>query len=932
MGQIQSDVGLVTGIPIGDTVKKLMQIAARPRELLQTQTDTFKSQQTAVTSLSVLLLQIKYITDNLGKDEVYNKQEVSSSDSGVLAAAVTGNPLPGTYQFTPLQTAQIEQLLSSTFHSDTEALGGGKLSFRFGSGVDRSIRLTDLNGGQGIARGTIRITDHSGAHADIDLSYAQTLNDVLAAINSNTTINVTAVAQGDHVRLIDNTGEAAANLKVQEVAGGHTAASLGLASINTPDNTADGQDIVRLGENLDLSALSDGNGVRPSTVLPDIQYTLRDGTTGVVDFSPLLPGGSQVDREETLGDMIQVFNAANPGKLKLEIAPDGDHLIATDLTAPDGQHSFQLQSQYDSLALRDLGLDGTATDGTLVGRRILSGTQTVLLSSLNGGQGFGSLSAVKLTDRSGAFATADLSQAETLEEVVNTLNGSGVGIVAQVNQARNGIQLVDTTGAEVSNMIVEAADGDPTNTAGKLGIAVNDAVTSVNSGDMHLQGISENTRLADVNGGAGVARGTVTIHDSSGQQAVLDLRPTTIQTVGDVIKAINRLPLSIDAGLNDTGDGIRIVDTGHGAGPLKIDEGETTTGHDLHLLGPATSQEIDGQTTQVIDGATTVTVTLDPNDSLSDLRDKINALGAGVRASILSDGSAKPFRLVLTSEQSGKAGELVSDASAANFTLHQTAQARNALLLLGQPGTTSSVVLSSSSNTFADALGGVSLQVKRASGQPVEIDVSRSDTSVVTNVQTMVDDYNKFRSKLAELTAYDATTNKSSVLTGDGTALRLDTELSDLLSGRFVGAGTIHSLAQIGITLNNAGALALDQDKLKAAYADDPAGVKQFFTAKDVGLSARCGQLIQQLAGENTSLLSSRISALSDKIQANQDRIEQMNKHLEDQQNRLYTEFYNMEIAIAKLRANLAALDSIRYIGDLTSTTNSSNTLGSSNS
>jgi len=932
MGQIQSDVGLITGIPIGDTVTKLMQIAARPRDMLQAQTDTFKSEQAAVTELSALLLAVKYITHNLGQDQIYSKLQANSSDSSALAATMTGAAIAGTYQFTPLRLAQNQQLLSSNLRSDTEALGGGKLSFRFGSGVDRSIPLGALGGGQGMVPGSIRITDRSGAHADINLSGAQTLDDVLEAISSNTAINVTAVAQGDHIRLIDNTGQTVSNLKVQEVAGGHTAASLGLASVNAAASVADGQDVVRLAESLDLALLDDGNGVRTSTVLPDIEYHLRDGTTGTIDLSPIQPGTSEVSREKTLGDIMAVFNAANPTKLQLAIDPDGDHLVATDLSTPDGQHAFQLQPLNDSQALRDLGLDGAADAGAIHGRRILAGTQTVLLSSLNGGQGFGTLGAVNLTDRSGAFATVSLAAAETLEDVVDTLNSSGVGIVARVNQARNGIELVDTTGAQISPMIV--ADADATDTASKLGIDLNDEVppadetaTSVNSGDLHLQIISENTELADLNGGAGVALGTVTIHDTTGQAAVLDLRQSGIETVGDVMKAINRLPLSIHAELNDTGDGIRIVDTAHGSGSLKVDEGGTTTGRDLHILGAATSIQIDGQTTQVIDGATTFTITLGANDSLGDLRGKINDLQAGVNATILSDGSDKPFRLGLASERSGKAGALVVDTSGVNFALQEIARARDALLAMGEPGTASTVLVASSSNTFRNVLAGVSLEMKQATGTPVAVVVSQSNSSVVTNVKTMVDNYNKFRQRLSQLTAYNADTDQRSVLTADSTALRLDTELSDLLSGWFATSGAIHSLAEIGITLKDDATLELDEDQLKAAYAADPAGVKKLFAEEDVGVSAKFDQLIEQMSGESNSLLSSRIDALKDKIQRNQDRIDQMNKRLDAQKNRLYTQFYNAELAIAKLRSNLAALDSIQYIGDLISAS-SSGTLG----
>ena len=58
--------------------------------------------------------------------------------------------------------------------------------FRSHGRVNPSTELDTLNGGQGVRRGTITITDRSGADAEIDLSTSMTVDDVLNAINGNT--------------------------------------------------------------------------------------------------------------------------------------------------------------------------------------------------------------------------------------------------------------------------------------------------------------------------------------------------------------------------------------------------------------------------------------------------------------------------------------------------------------------------------------------------------------------------------------------------------------------------------------------------------------------------------------------------------------------------------------------------------------------------
>ncbi len=921
MGRIQSDVGLITGMQIGKTIEALMKIAARPRDMLTERTNTLKKEQVAVTELSALLMAVRYLADNLGKADVFQKLKITSGNDAVLGATLTGKPGAGIYQFTPLRTAEYQQFFSSGVASDRDPLGGGTLTFRFGDNVRRSASLDLFGGGTGFVRGKIRITDRSGASAEIDLSAAQTLDDVLEAINASSAINVSAEVVGDRIRLSDRTGQTQSNLMVQEVGRGTTAASLGLAGIDVAAPLADGQDLLRLTEGTALGELNDGNGIVTSTVLPDIAYTLSDGTTGQIDLSPVPSGGGTAQRERTLGQILSVINAAQPGKLKAEIAPDGDRLIVTDLTAGSG--AFSLESLYDSTALADLGLSGAAAGGVITGRRLLGGLQTVLLSSLGGGKGLGPLGALQMTDRSGASATVNLAAAETLDDVIAAINASGIGITARVNDARNGILLADTTGAPSGSLIV--ADGDATQTATKLKIAVNADRASVNSGDLHLKVISHNTKLDALNGGAGVARANLKIVNSRGQSGWVNLADSEIQTVGDVIRAINRLYLNVRAELNATGDGIALVDSSQGSGRLHVESSGSTAAADLHLDAAAVDTTVDGSPVQLLDGTTTETIQLGADDSLADLRSKIAATGAGVSAQILVDGSSRPYHLSLMSPHAGRAGQLVVDASGLDLPLTETSRGRDALLLVGAPGTgASQVLLASSTNEFTNALPGATLQIKQPSDTPVTVRVDTTDSDVVANVKTLVDNYNKFRKKLQDDTVYDVQTNKGSVLTGDAAALRLDTELSYLLSSRFVGAGKVQTLAELGINLKDNGTLELDEAKLKARFAADPQAVQDFFTKKTTGFSAKLAQLIDRLSGRDVSLLDQRLKTLSLKIEESQARIDFLDKRLEVEQERLYMEFYRMELAVSKLQTQLTALEAFNPLEPWTSTSTSS--------
>jgi hypothetical protein len=89
--------------------------------------------------------------------------------------------------------------------------------------------LGELNNGIGVASGSIQITDATGATATIDLSEAETVQDVIAAINANQDIDVRASVNraGTGLVLEDRTG-IGGNVTVAEVGGGTTAADLGI--------------------------------------------------------------------------------------------------------------------------------------------------------------------------------------------------------------------------------------------------------------------------------------------------------------------------------------------------------------------------------------------------------------------------------------------------------------------------------------------------------------------------------------------------------------------------------------------------------------------------------------------------------------------------------------------------------------------------------
>lgn len=212
MGRIQSNVGLITGIPITDTVDQLIAVAGESRDLLQVRTRGLQNQRSAVNQLSSRLLGLKFDLSKLSKTKPFQARSVASQDEDVIQAKLVtnGNPPVGKFALRPAQLASAQQLISQRFESLDDIKDAGTLTFGFGGFVDKGISLDDINNGKGIERGEIKITDLDGNSAVVDLTLARTVDDIVSAINSESSLNVVASIEGDRFKLTDSVGGGAA--------------------------------------------------------------------------------------------------------------------------------------------------------------------------------------------------------------------------------------------------------------------------------------------------------------------------------------------------------------------------------------------------------------------------------------------------------------------------------------------------------------------------------------------------------------------------------------------------------------------------------------------------------------------------------------------------------------------------------------------------
>jgi flagellar hook-associated protein 2 len=911
MGTISSGVGLVSGINTEEIISQLLALEARPKTLVQKQNAVLTSQQVAIQDINAKLLALKSSVGSFINSRVFRSTSANSSNESVLTASSSTSATPGSYDFTVARLVSTQQVITQGLTDrDVTAVApsGATLTFEFGPArLDSDTSLSQLNSGAGVPRGKVQITDRSSASAVIDLSQALTVEDVLEAINNATGISVTASVDGDRFQLADTSGSTSTNLSVKEVGGGTTAAGLGLVG-SVASNTLTGSQVNRIGEDSFLTMLNDGNGVRSKDAVDDFRVTRRDGTTFDVD----LEGAA------TIGDVIDKIDTASGGDVTASVNSDGTGLQLVD-TSTDNGFTLQVTALNSSQAAADLGIlttDGDG-DGTLVGSRVIASLNSKLVKNLRGGSGL-TLGQVSITNRAGTATTVDLSSAQSVAELVDLINDAGAGVTASLNSAGNGVLLTDTTGSTASNLVVADVTGSA---ATQLGLAGSYAADSVDSGNVQVRYISESTLLSALNGGAGVTRGKFKITDSNGASATVDLTQGNEVTVEDVLSEINSRGLAVSARINDNGDGILIEDTGSGASKLKVEESGSTTARDLGILGEAAGAGDD------LDGSFEKTVTLDSDDTLDDLVQKVNDAGLNIAATVVNDGSANnPFRLSLLSRVAGGAGRYVFDDGGLGLGATTLVEAQDALVFFGSSDPARGVALTSATNTLTAVVPGVTIDLHNVSTGSVKLTVTRDDSAITEAMSTFVERFNAVTETLDKYDTYDAEKEQRGLLLGDALVLRARNSLFNLLSGANSDVSTqFRTLAQIGVRVGQGGTVTFDEGKFRKALETDFEAVENLLTFKETetdpqtnettitasGIGVDFNTLLENLTNTTTGTIAQRLDAIDSQLTLNNDRIEDLDAQLERKRLVLRAQFDAMEKALAEMQSQSNSLASL---------------------
>lgn len=291
--------------------------------------------------------------------------------------------------------------------------------------------------------------------------------------------------------------------------------------------------------------LEDLRGARQQGITRGSFEIIEEGRAGRVTVD--------ISTADTIGDVVELINAAaqqagagftaNLTDAGLTITPGGADIVVRDIAT--------------GVTAADLGIvTTTPTSSEILGADLGAMiSRTTLVADLAGGAGV-DLSGGLLIRNGTRTATVDLSAAVTVQDVLNAINNSGMGVRAEINEDRTGLNVVNL----VSGTTMSIGENGGT-TASALG----------------FRSLDLDTPLSALNNGEGVRTvpGKTDLLIVAKTGASFEVSLDGAETIGDVINAINDAAttagVAVTADLAGSGNGIRLTDSTGGTGPLDVD-------------------------------------------------------------------------------------------------------------------------------------------------------------------------------------------------------------------------------------------------------------------------------------------------------------------------------------------------------------------------
>lgn len=321
-------------------------------------------------------------------------------------------------------------------------------------------------------------------------------------------------------------------------------------------------------------------------------------------------------------------------------------------------------------------------------------------------------------------------------------------------------------------------------------------------------------------------------------------------------------------------------------------------------------------------GGEGLTVEVKETDSLLDISDKINsqAKETGIRSSIVDN------RLILTNNEFG----IKPLAVTGQETLVTKLGLSTATLKDGQNAEFSVNGLDiepRSTNTIDDVIEGLTFNLTNIheGTDTTIVTVSENMDKAADTLQKFVDQYNstqKFISTQLDVGDPSADDNKTGTLSGDGTVMRLQSNLRRMMSKVVPGDSAVRSLKDLGVEVDREGNATFDRKKLEEQIKADPNAVSDFFSKTEtipektvgdkvipetekVAFAKDIRGFVNEYISSSSGIIKTRNDTYDRMIKDVNDRISTFEDRLEVKKQRYIKQFTALDTAMMQAESQL---------------------------
>ena len=313
----------------------------------------------------------------------------------------------------------------------------------------------------------------------------------------------------------------------------------------------------------------------------------------------------------------------------------------------------------------------------------------------------------------------------------------------------------------------------------------------------------------------------------------------------------------------------------------------------------------------------TTSITIDSGENtLQGISDAINSADAGVKATIINDGSGTtPYRLFLTSEDTGDDTTITQNIdSILSLTVDAVSSAAAANEAASASFKVNGVAMTSETNQVTEAIPGVTFTLLQTNTtDTTTITVKKDTTAIGSRISSFITAYSTARNALRNAVLPDSETSLLGPLGHDIALTSANINISGFM-GKILQSLAGHSyksLAEIGIAANVDGDLTIDSGKLTAALENNISDVQLLFqgTTTEDGIAESVYKYVDSLV-KPSGLFDNRAQQQVLEKQRLDKELDQKTDVINKYKLLLTQQFTRLEKVLAQLKNQGAALDS----------------------